>query len=101
MQWTKEELELLKDWENKNNEIVTIPEYLNDPEIMNQVFLIEAKLLIYNKPVIGMLDDKIEGIYPFKEACNKVDYFIERKKIFLFYPVNFPNLKAYADFLAA
>lgn len=95
VKWTKQELKLLKNYDTISNDYAATPDIVKDTDFVKKILVLEAKLLIINKPVIGYLGNEAIGIYSFNEALRKEQYYINQGKIFTFHPVNFFDMQQY------
>lgn len=95
MYWTKKEIQQLTRYEEINNELAIIPEEIRSTgdKIISERLYLESILLIQNKYVIGYVNTKISGLYSFKEAMDREEYFIKQGKIFTYHPINFRSFE--------
>lgn len=93
MTWTKKEILKLNEFEYLRNELVCVPVDLIDQseEEFAKMKQLEAELIILNKDVVGYSFTKAIGIFTFKEALEKEEYYLQQGKIFTFHPVNLKN----------
>lgn len=97
--WIKNELKVLRKYDKLRNEYAACPDIMKDYYMVCEILLLEAKLIIIDKPVIGFFDSKFIGIYSFKEALQLEDDYLSNGKIFMYFPINFTNVKDFSKFL--
>lgn len=97
--WTRQELKLLRSYDNAVNSYAATPDVVKDSITEQQILVFEAKLCTINKSVIGYVGNEVVGIFTFTEASKQESYYISQQKLFTYHPVNFPNMKHYVSFL--
>ena len=88
--WTRKERKKFDRYLELGNELYSLPaEMLPEHERQIQEYLyLEAKLLVWNKPVIGYLKGKAVGVYSFREGLEEEEKCILKKEFFLFVPAH-------------
>ena len=85
--WTDTELRLLSEYTDLGNEIASSHPDTVSEEMIQRKLILEARLLILDKYVIGYLQDEVLGIYSFKEALLLESAYLTNGKLFFYLPV--------------
>jgi hypothetical protein len=95
--WTKEEIDCIIQYENLLNEYYIVPQDLKDETLLQEILLLEAKLLMINKYIVVCFRGSKQDILSFREYLDLEQKAFDREKITTFFPINFINESEYIN----
>jgi len=95
--WTKEEIDCIIQYENLLNEYYMVPPDLKDETLVQEILLLEAKLLMINKYIVVCFRGSGQDILSFREYLDLEQKAFYKEKVITFFPVNFINESEYVN----